>query len=92
MTADEWERKVRSLCQEFGLGIRNHYGEVQGMYCGYAVIGNGYNCFVVYDIKKRVYFQTQNEKYARKCIKEYMVYIKEMITKFRENSLNEDFV
>ena len=87
----KWEQIVHELSNVYGLRVEHRGPGIVGMYLGYVVISNGYNCVVVYNTKSQRYEETQDIKYAIESIKNYMPIIKKWKVHFRQLALESDF-
>lgn len=87
----KWEKVVHELSNKFGLKVEPLGSGIVGKYFGYGVICTGHNCVVVYNTRYARYEETQDIKYAEKCIDAYIPIIKKWKLHFKELSLESDF-
>lgn len=87
----KWEKTVHELSNKFGLKVEPMGPGIVGRYLGYSVICAGHDYVVVYNTRDKRYEQTQDIKYAEKCIEAYIPIIKKWKLHFKELALESDF-
>lgn len=87
----KWQQIVHELSSEYGLKVEHRGPGIVGMYLGYSVIGDGYNCIIAYNTKCSRYEETQDIKFVKECIERYLPIIKKWKVQFRKQALESDF-
>ena len=88
---NNWQQIVHELSNRFGLKVERRGIGIVGIYLGYAVVGDGYNCIIVYNVKCSRFEETQDIKFAIECLERYLPIIKKWKVQFREQALESDF-